>query len=344
MRLRSSVVVLPCMENTAVQSQSLISVIIPTYNRAHIVGEAIDSVLGQTYPNVELIVVDDGSTDKTLDVLAGYGDRIKVVAQKNGGPAAARNRGLAEARGEFIAFQDSDDLWLPEKLERQLDLMNSAGESVPCCITNIAMRWSDKEITSFGVSWLNATVREGLWLNPAEVLATRFVLFNQAVMIRRRVLDHIGGFDESIRFQEDYELPLRLSLEGPWAFISDPLVIWRESKGGSVYKDSQRQEICSRECMVAVYEQHLARVAARGEASGLRELVEGELIRTRRGLKAARLRLDNRPAVAFAGKVLSKIEQYRSMMFRRSSRFPMMKIEEVVPSASRLDAVAAGMK
>ncbi len=322
------------------QPQPLVSVIIPTYNRAHIVYESIDSVLGQTYSNHEVIVVDDGSTDDTLSKLSSYGDRIKLVSQRNGGPAAARNRGLVEARGELIAFQDSDDLWLPEKLERQVSLMERAGRSVPCCLTNISMRWSDREITSFGVSWLNAPIREGIWSNPAEVLATRFVLFNQAVMIRREVLDRIGGFDESIRFQEDYELPLRLSLEGPWAFIADPLVIWRESKGGSVYKDAQKQEICSRECMVKVFEQHLARVSDGGNQR-LSALVDGELRRHRRALKGAVLRQDNRPAAAFAGRVFSKVEQYRAMMFRRSSRFPMMRTEPVSDPRLMMD-VAAG--
>ena len=94
----------------------LVSVIIPTYNRAKMIRMTIDNVLEQTYRNFELIIVDDGSTDDTQSVLRGYGDRIRVVTQANAGPAVARNRGVEAAHGEIIAFQDSDDLWKPTKL------------------------------------------------------------------------------------------------------------------------------------------------------------------------------------------------------------------------------------
>src|SRR4051812_26873537 len=98
---------------------SLVSVIIPTYNRANVVSEAVESVLNQTYSKVELIVVDDGSTDDTLEKLRRFGNTITVITQENAGPSAARNAGIANARGDLIAFLDSDDLWLPTNLERQ---------------------------------------------------------------------------------------------------------------------------------------------------------------------------------------------------------------------------------
>ena len=104
---------------------SLVSVIIPTFNRAASVSRAIDSVLGQTYPRVEVIVVDDGSTDDTRERLSAYDHRVQYVYEENAGPAAARNRGAALATGELIAFLDSDDVILPAKLEKQVAYLNT---------------------------------------------------------------------------------------------------------------------------------------------------------------------------------------------------------------------------
>jgi len=106
----------------------LVSVVIPTLNYAAYVGRAIDSALGQTYPHTDVIVVDDGSTDDTPAVLARYGDRIRVVAGAGAGVSAARNRGLAAARGDLIAVLDADDEWLPTKLARQLPVLAEAGD------------------------------------------------------------------------------------------------------------------------------------------------------------------------------------------------------------------------
>src|SRR5438309_4900890 len=98
----------------------LVSVVVPNYNYGRYVREAVDSVLGQTYPAVEVIVVDDGSSDDSLSVLQSYGSKIKLVVQPNGGVHKARNRGIEESKGEFVAFLDADDVWEPTKLERQV--------------------------------------------------------------------------------------------------------------------------------------------------------------------------------------------------------------------------------
>src|SRR3990167_8128796 len=97
-----------------------VSVVIPTYNYARYLPQAIDSVLGQTYPHIEVVVVDDGSTDESRDVLRAYGSRIRWVQQERQGVSAARNRGVRESRGDLVAFLDADDRWLPTKLERQV--------------------------------------------------------------------------------------------------------------------------------------------------------------------------------------------------------------------------------
>lgn len=306
----------------------LVSAIIPTYNRAHIICEAVESALAQTYPRIEVIVVDDGSKDDTLERLRKYEGRISVVPQANAGPAAARNRGVVMSHGELIAFLDSDDLWLPSKIERQVSLLRRAGDTVPCCLSNIMMKWNSGNRASFDIALLKTDAEEGLWLNVAEVLATRSVLFNQGIMIRRSVLDKIGGFDESIRYLEDIEFPLRLSLEGPWAFIKEPLVIWRESMTNSVYKNSQREELCTSECLTEVLEGHLARLDKNGRQARIRKHVVRELAWARRHLWAVRMGQMNSwgPTIS---KSFSKIEHYQRAFFRRSPWFPKMKVASV---------------
>lgn len=313
-------------------SKPLVSAIIPTYNRAHILCDAIESVLAQTYPQIEVIIVDDGSKDDTLARLERYGERIRVISQANAGPAAARNRGIAESRGQLIAFLDSDDIWLPEKTERQVALLERAGKSVPCCLSNIMMKWNSGDRASFDIALLKPSAEEGIWLNVDEVLATRFVLFNQAIMIRREVLERIGVFDESIRYLEDVEFPLRLSLEGPWAFIGTPLVTWRESMTNSVYKDSKRDELCTSECMVQVLETHLERVEKAGRNGRLRSYVSRELKRARRHLWASRASRTNSWRSMLAASV-ETVDRYESALFRRSPWFPTMKISPVQAKA-----------
>lgn len=321
-------------------SNPLVSAIIPTYNRAHIICEAVESALQQTYSNIEVIVVDDGSEDDTLSLLKQYGDRIRVVAQANAGPAAARNRGIAVSRGELIAFLDSDDIWLPDKMERQVALLQRAGSSVPCCLCNILMKWNSGDRASFDIAWLKPSAEEGVWLNVDEVLATRSVLFNQGIVIRREVLEKIGGFDESIRYLEDVEFPLRLSLEGPWAFIKTPLVVWRESMTNSVYKNSLREELCTSKCMVEVFEGHLARVEKAGRQPRLRKYVIGELKRARRHLWAAELAQSSSWGSALAASI-GTVERYRSALFRRSPWFPKMEVAPV-PSSNGLGPAPSG--
>jgi len=118
----------------------LVSVIIPTFNRAWILEEAVDSVLSQEFQDFELIVVDDGSTDNTWDILNGYQENVILVRQENKGVSAARNRGIGLASGELIAFLDSDDLWLPKKLSAQVEFFNSNPDALICQTEEIWIR------------------------------------------------------------------------------------------------------------------------------------------------------------------------------------------------------------
>lgn len=183
----------------------MISVIIPTYNRAGRIGEAIESVIAQTGRDWELIVIDDGSTDDTEEVVRSFGDdRIRYVRQENRGVSASRNVGIEKAKGELIAFLDSDDRWEPRKLEVQKEFFDS-NPAVHVCQT--------EEI------W----IRNGVRVNPMKKHAKPSgwifarcldlcLVSPSAVMLRRSVFDRIGAFDESLPACEDYDLWLRAAL------------------------------------------------------------------------------------------------------------------------------------
>ena len=197
----------------------LVSVIIPTYNRAWVLKEAVDSVLAQEFGDFELIVVDDGSTDATAELLAAYADRVRVLRQTNRGVSAARNAGIAAARGKLIAFLDSDDLWLPGKLGRQVEFFNSHAGVL---IGQTEELW----------------VRNGLRVNPGcrhrkrngiifEPSLELCLVSPSAGMVRRELFDQVGLFDESLPACEDYDLWLRVSCRYPVHLIKAPLIVKR---------------------------------------------------------------------------------------------------------------------
>jgi len=201
------------------QKKPLISVIIPTYNRGWIIKEAIDSVLSQDYRDFELIIVDDGSTDNTLEILNAYQDDITVLRQNNHGVSAARNWGITAASGRFIAFLDSDDLWLPQKLFRQVEFFNKN---------------PDAQICQTEETWIRKGVRvnpkkrhKKLWGMIFEQSLALCLVSPSAVMIRRSLFDEVGVFDEKLPVCEDYDLWLRISCRFPVYLVDTPLIIKR---------------------------------------------------------------------------------------------------------------------
>jgi len=127
--------------------------------------------------------------------------------------------------GKIVAFLDSDDTWEADKLERQVRLLERGGREVVCCVCNAELISKDgPSRTSFGVAKVLSHLSEGYWINPAPIIASRFILFNQVVAIRKEAFQRVGGFKEHMRLLEDHDLAFRLALIGPWAFISDPLV------------------------------------------------------------------------------------------------------------------------
>ncbi len=196
-----------------------VSVIIPTYNRGWILEEAVDSVLGQTYRDFELIVVDDGSTDDTRARLQPYGQRIAYVHQDNRGVSAARNTGLRLAQGELIALLDSDDLWKPAKLARQVAFFDAHPEAQIVQTEEIWIRRGKR------VNPKNRHRKPSGWIfEPSLALC---LVSPSAVMLRRGLTDAMGGFDVSLPACEDYDLWLRISLRCPIHLIEDPLVVKR---------------------------------------------------------------------------------------------------------------------
>ncbi len=198
----------------------LISVIIPTYNRGWILREAIDSVLAQKRaPQFEVIVVNDGSTDDTVDILNEYADKIRVVPQNNRGVSAARNKGIQVATGRLIAFLDSDDLWLPRKLATQTAFFETHPDALICQTEEI---------------W----IRNGQRVNPKNChqkpsgdifdRSLHLCLVSpSAVMIKRELFDEVGFFDEQLPACEDYDLWLRIGARYPVFLIDTPLIIKR---------------------------------------------------------------------------------------------------------------------
>ncbi len=212
-----------------------VSVIIPTYNRAATVLGAVQSALDQTYPSIEVIVVDDGSTDDTAERLSTFLPRIKLLRQKNAGPSAARNNGARHASGEILAFLDSDDVWTSDKIARQVVLLEAYGNSMTCCVCNAQIIDGSvkNKTSSFGIAGIECQYEEAVWHNPGEVLASRFLLFNQSAAIRRDPFVQVGGYNPRISLLEDHDLALKLaSLGGVWGMITTPMVIKsNETKG-----------------------------------------------------------------------------------------------------------------
>jgi glycosyltransferase involved in cell wall biosynthesis len=196
-----------------------VSVIIPTFNRGGIIRDAVDSVLGQTYRDFELIVVDDGSSDRTGDILREYGDRLRLVGQVRRGVSAARNSGVRAANGRLLAFLDSDDLWLAGKLAEQVAFFGQNPSALICQTEEIWIRNGMR---------VNPRKRHrkpsGLIFRPSLELC---LVSPSAVMVRRELFDRVGLFDEELPACEDYDLWLRVSCRFPIHLIDRPLTVKR---------------------------------------------------------------------------------------------------------------------
>jgi len=207
-----------------------VSVIIPTYNRAHCIEFAINSVLAQTFKDFELIVVDDGSTDNnTTVVLTGYKDRIRVIRQQNSGVSTTRNPGILAARAQWVAFLDSDDEWLPDALEK-LFMPSADDDRIIARAGNVQFEDDRLQGTLFQLrDW---AINQPKKLRRPLIRAIRTWFFPQAFVARRQEALAVGLFDTRLSLYEDGDFMLRLALAGPW--MATPAVvakIIRRSRG-----------------------------------------------------------------------------------------------------------------
>lgn len=196
-----------------------VSVIIPTYNRRDFLAEAVASVQSQTYRDWELIVVDDGSEDGTRGMVESLPGPLRFISQEHRGVSAARNRGLAEARGEWIAYLDSDDLWHPRKLEIQVRYVESHPEAV--------VTYTDEIWIRRGVR-VNQRARHRKYSGDIFAYCLSLCIVSpSSALLRKDVLARAGGFDEDFPVCEDYDLWLRLSRDHPFHFERVPLITKR---------------------------------------------------------------------------------------------------------------------
>jgi glycosyltransferase involved in cell wall biosynthesis len=242
-------------------AQPLVSVVVPTYNRAHLIGRTIESVLQQSYRTVELVIVDDGSKDDTAGFIEreyGKEPRVRYVRKDNGGPASARNVGFSHARGDYVALLDSDDTWYPWKLELQIACMERDPQlgmtwtdmemidvegrvADPRHLRSMysAYRWfTDEQIFSSSIRLdeiaspgLRATVGDAR-LRTGDIFSKMIMgnlVHTSTVVLRRERLEKVRGFDESLRYSgEDYDFHLRTTREGPVGLLDLPAIRYQQ--------------------------------------------------------------------------------------------------------------------
>ncbi|MDI6883463.1 MAG: glycosyltransferase [Patescibacteria group bacterium] len=199
------------------KNNPLVSIVIPTYNKAKHIKKAIGGVLSQTYQNLEVIVIDDGSTDNTQEVVKSFNDpRIIYIWQENKGPAAARNTGIKKTQGKYIAFLDSDDFWLKEKLEKQVRFLEENPE--------VGLLGSG----CYQLDEKGEVIGEKIFPAENKVLQKILIKYNpfiqSSVILRKEVFDRMGKYDENFLQSEDYELWLRIAKSHKIANLSEPLV------------------------------------------------------------------------------------------------------------------------
>jgi glycosyltransferase involved in cell wall biosynthesis len=197
-------------------------VIIPNYNYGRFLRETIESVLSQTYPSFEIVVVDDGSTDESLEILRTYGERVRVLTQRNQGVSAARNHGISESRGDFVALLDADDVWLPTKLTQQMRLFDQAQVGMVYC----GLRYVD---TTGKPLYDRCDGESGNVLTAMTLLRGSGVpASGSSALLRRACFERTGLFDEKLTTAADWDMWRRVACHYEIRFVPQPLVLYRQ--------------------------------------------------------------------------------------------------------------------
>lgn len=201
----------------------IVSVIIPAYNAAKTLLETIHSVQQQTCSDIELIVINDGSTDNTLEILAAIDDpRLKVFSYENGGLPVARNRGIERATGKYLSFIDADDLWTPNKLEAQLAALEQHPEA------GVAYSWTAfiDENSNFLYAWEPIYYQGNVY---PDLLIENFISSGSNILVKRQIVDAAGQFDPSLKSAEDWDYYVRLAALCPFALVPEYQISYRRS-------------------------------------------------------------------------------------------------------------------
>ena len=198
-----------------------VSIVIPTHNRAHLIRRAIGSVLNQIYQDFEIIIVDDASTDNTREVVESFNDkRIRYIRHENKrGAAAARNTGITSASGKYIAFQDSDDKWLPEKLGRQVEILETSPSEVGVVHTKFSRIIDNEKVY---LTWTTIHTRE---TDIHKKLLKGNFIGTPTTLLKKECFERVGMFDERLTQLEDWEMWIRISKYHHFKYLDDPLVI-----------------------------------------------------------------------------------------------------------------------
>lgn len=237
--------------------KGLVSIIMPAYNAGQYIKDAVDSALAQTYSNIEIVVVDDGSTDDTAAIMARYAaeKRINFIQQKNQGVAAARNTALAVAKGEFVAFLDADDLFLPNKIEKQIGYLQAHPECGVCYCDIFHFRANAPDKFLF--------LEQGMYSGDEvfERLLQRFFINPLSVVARRSAIDVAHGFNPQYRTAEDFDLFLRMAYAGVrFEHMPEKLAKYRMQSASLSY--DPRAQIARKKNHLAVIVDQAARMSA----------------------------------------------------------------------------------
>lgn len=210
------------VSNTSPVDRPLVSVVIPTYNCPEFLKAAVESVLAQTFTEIEVVVVDDGSTDNTAELVREFDNRVKYVYQNNAGTAAARNTGIRNSNGSIIAFLDHDDLWLPEKLERELPVLQSNDK--------IGLVFCGRQFFNTYTNEITSTHPAEAELGVHEFLAHSTIALQSAI-VPRAVFDDVGLFDEQLLGTDDWEMTIRIAAKYRVVGVADILISIRGHAG-----------------------------------------------------------------------------------------------------------------
>ena len=230
------------MQRQIMENAPLISVVITCYNYGHYLEDCIKSVLAQSYQNIEIVLVDDGSTDDTPKVMAQYKDLPNIVSihQKNGGQARAKNTGIKNATGNFIAFLDADDAWDKDKIEKQIACFARPEVGVVYCTA----RYIDESSDEFNYEISNKYLLPRRGAVTEWLILDNFVMFSSSI-VRKECFEKFGAFDENLKMGIDWDLWLRISTAYEFDYVDGRLFYYRMGHSGQMSKNAEERQRCS---------------------------------------------------------------------------------------------------